>query len=174
MSWPQIDLFNAFDWFVVVVLGVSALLSLWRGFVREALSLAGWVVAFIVANLAAVYLADAIGDLIANRTGRYIVAWSLLFVITLVGSSIAAKLMSKLIKASGLSVADRMLGTVFGLLRGALIVMALVFVIREIVPPSEQSLLDEAQLMPHIDVLLSWSVRTFEEFRDVEIEGLSL
>jgi len=174
MSWPQLDLFNAFDWIVLLILGISALVSLWRGFVREALSLAGWVVAFIVANLAAVYLAEAIGDLIANRTGRYIVAWSLLFVVTLVASSVAAKLMSRLIKASGLSFADRLLGTVFGLLRGTLIVMALVFVIREIVPEREQSLLYEAQLMPHIDVLLSWSVRTFEEFRDVDLPGISL
>jgi membrane protein required for colicin V production len=173
MSWPQLDLFNHFDWIVIVIVALSALLSLWRGFVREALSLAGWVVAFIAANLGAVYLAEAIGDLIANRTGRYIVAWSLLFAVTLVASSLAARLASKLIKVSGLGVLDRMLGSVFGFMRGALIVMALVFVIREIVPRSEQSLLDESQLMPHIDVLLSWSMRTFEEFRDVEIPGLN-
>jgi membrane protein required for colicin V production len=173
MTWPNLELFNGFDWIVVIIVGISALLSLWRGFVREALSLAGWVVAFIAANLGAVYLAEAIGDVIANRTGRYIVAWSLLFVAVLVASSLTAKLMAKLISASGLGVVDRLLGTVFGFLRGALIVMALVFVIREIVPPSELSLLDEAQLMPHIDVLLSWTVRSFEEFRDVQIPGLT-
>ncbi len=174
MSWPQLDLFNQLDWIIVVIVGLSALLSLWRGFVREALSLAGWVVAFIVANLAAVHVANGIGDLIANRTGRYIVAWSLLFVVTLVASSITARITSKLIKASGLGIADRLLGMVFGVLRGTLIVMALVFVVREIVPRSEQSLLDESQLMPHIDVLLGWSSRTFEQFRDVEIPGLKI
>lgn len=172
-NWPQLDLFNHFDWIVVVILLLSALLSLWRGFVREAISLAGWVVAFLVANLFAVMLAEQIGDLIANRTGRYIVAWSLLFVVTLVASSIAARIFAKLIKVSGLGVLDRILGSVFGLLRGALIVMALVFVVREVVPKSEQSLLLESQLMPHIDVLLSWSMRVFEEFRDVEIKGLT-
>lgn len=174
MSLPSLDLFNPFDWFVVVVVGISALISLWRGFVREAMSLAGWVVAFIVANLAAIYLADAIGDLIANRTGRYIVAWSVLFLLTLVSCSFAAKLVSKVIKASGLSLIDRALGSIFGILRGALIVMAIVFVVREIIPKSEQSLLDDSQLMPHIDVLLTWSVSAFEEFKDVEIKGLTL
>ncbi|MEL7044949.1 MAG: CvpA family protein [Pseudomonadota bacterium] len=174
MSWPQLDLFNQLDWIIVVIVGLSALLSLWRGFVREALSLAGWVIAFIVANLAAVHVANGIGELIANRTGRYIVAWSLLFVVTLVASSITARITSKLIKASGLGIADRLLGMVFGVLRGALIVMALVFVVREIVPRSEQSLLDESQLMPHIDVLLGWSSRTFEQFRDVDIPGLKI
>jgi membrane protein required for colicin V production len=156
-----------------VIVMLSALLSLWRGFVREAISLAGWVVAFIVANLLAVTVADQIGDLIANRTGRYIVAWSLLFVLTLVASSLTAKLFASIVKATGLGILDRLLGSVFGVLRGMLIVMALVFVVREIVPKSEQSLLEESQLMPHIDVMLAWSMRLFDEFRDVEIKGLN-
>lgn len=172
-DWPQLSSFNAFDWIVVVVVMLSALLSLWRGFVREAISLAGWVIAFVVANLFAVMLAEQIGDLIANRTGRYIVAWSLLFVFVLVVSSLSAKIFASLVKATGLGVLDRLLGSVFGVLRGALIIMALVFVVREIVPKSEQSLLEESQLMPHIDVLLAWSVNVFDEFKDVEIKGLN-
>lgn len=172
-SLPQLDLFNAFDWFAVTVIMLSALLSLWRGFVREAIALAGWLVAFIVANVFAMHFAEMIGDLIANRTGRYIVAWALLFVLTLVLSSLLAKLFAKMIKASGLGVLDRLLGMIFGMLRGALIVTALVFVVREVIPKSEQTLLDESQLMPHIELLLSWSVRLFEEFRDVEIKGLT-
>ena len=172
-SWPQIALFNQFDWIVVVIVSLSALLSLWRGFVREAMSLAGWVIAFIVANLGAVAVAEFIGDFIANRTGRYIVAWSVIFAVVLVVSSLTAKMLGKLMAASGLGVLDRMLGTVFGFLRGLLIVMALVFVLREVIPRSELSVLDESQLMPHIDVLLSWSVANFEEFRDMDIPGLS-
>lgn len=172
-DWPQLTLFNAFDWVAVVIVMLSALLSLWRGFVREAISLAGWVVAFIVANLLAVTVADQIGDLIANRTGRYIVAWSLLFVLTLVASSLTAKVFASIVKATGLGILDRLLGSVFGVLRGMLVVMALVFVVREIVPKSEQSLLEESQLMPHIDVMLAWSMRLFDEFRDVEIKGLN-
>ena len=163
MSWPNLELFNAFDWTVVVIVALSGLLSLWRGFVREALSLASWVVAFVVANVAAVYFAEGIGDLIANRTGRY----------ALYAEGVFSRVAARVVKVSGLSFVDRILGTVFGVLRGALIVMALVFVIREIVPPSEQSLLEEAQLMPHIDVLLTWSVRTFEEFRSGGIEAIT-
>ncbi|GAB5414104.1 MAG: CvpA family protein [Congregibacter sp.] len=170
---PQLSQFNAFDWVVLVILALSALLSLWRGFAREAVSLASWVVAFIAANLLAMSLAEAIGDLIANRTGRYIVAWVLVFVVVLVTGSLLARMFAKLMKVTGLSVLDRLLGTVFGLLRGALIVMALVFVVREIVPKSEQSLLADSQFMPHIDYLLSWSSRLYEDFKDVEIRGLN-
>lgn len=173
-GWPQLAAFNGFDWVVVVIVTLSALISIWRGFVREALSLAGWVVAFVVANLAAMTVAEAIGDLIANRTGRYIVAWSLLFAVVLVVSSLTAKLVSKMIAASGLGILDRMLGTIFGVCRGMLIVMALVFVVREVIPRSELDLLSQSELMPHIDVLLSWTVRNFEEFRDVEIPGINV
>lgn len=173
-DWPQLALFNHLDWIALIVIGLSALLSLWRGFIREAMSLAGWVLAFVLANLFAVNLAELIGDLIANRTGRYMVAWSLLFVLVLVLSSVLAMLLSKLIKASGLGIVDRLLGTVFGVLRGALIVMALVFVIRELVPPSEQALLRDSQLMPHIDLLLGWATRVFEEFRGLDIGGVTL
>ena len=165
---------NAFDWVVIVIVSVSMLLSLWRGFAREALSLAGWVAAFVVANFGAPSFTEAIGDLIANRTGRYIVAWSVLFIVTLIACSIVARLTSALIKASVLSALDRILGTGFGALRGALLVMALVFVVRALIPESERSTFENSQLMPHIDVLLSWTVRAFEEFRDRDIRGLTI
>jgi len=173
-DWPQLAQFTAFDWVAVVIIGLSGLLSLWRGFVREAISLGGWLLAFVAANLLALHLAEFIGDLIANRTGRYIVAWSLVFVLVLVLSSLAAKLFSKLINVSGLGVLDRILGTVFGLLRGALIVMAIVFVLRQLIPESERSMLRDSQLMPHIDLLLGWSTRVFEEFKDMDMPGVSL
>jgi membrane protein required for colicin V production len=173
-DWPQLAQFTAFDWVAVVIIGLSGLLSLWRGFVREAISLGGWLLAFVAANLLALHLAEFIGDLIANRTGRYIVAWSLVFVLVLVLSSLAAKLFSTLISVSGLGVLDRILGTVFGLLRGALIVMAIVFVLRQLIPESEQSMLRDSQLMSHIDLLLGWSTRVFEEFKDMDVPGVNL
>ena len=165
--------FSAFDWGAVVIVFFSMLLSLWRGFVREAMSLAGWVVAFIVANLGALTFAEAMGDLIANSTGRYVVAWLTLFVVTLVACSIVAKLTSRLIKASGLGALDRILGIGFGALRGALLLVVAVFVMRALIPESELGLLENSQLMPHIDVLLSWTLRTFEAFRDINIRDLT-
>lgn len=165
--------FNTFDWVAVVIVSLSMLLSLWRGFVREAMSLAGWVVAFIVANLSALTFAEAIGDLIVDSTARYMVAWSTLFVVTLVACSIVAKLSSRLIKASGLGALDRILGIGFGALRGALLLVVAVFVMRALIPESELGLLENSQLTPHIDVLLSWTLRTFEAFRDMNIRDLT-
>ena len=69
----MIDLsqFNGVDWVIIVVLTISTLFSLWRGFVREALSLLAWIAAFIVAHLFVDQLAAQLGGVIANMTGRY-------------------------------------------------------------------------------------------------------
>ena len=61
---------NGLDWVIIVVLSLSILLSLWRGFAREAMSLAGWVATYVIANLFVDELASLLGDWIANITGR--------------------------------------------------------------------------------------------------------
>jgi membrane protein required for colicin V production len=165
--------FNGFDWFVLVVLALSALLSLWRGFAREALSLGAWIIAFVAANLLAPPLAAVLGDLIANATGRYIVAWACIFVAVLLLGAFAAKLFSRLVAASGLGLLDRLLGTVFGALRGLLLVMVIVFLLRELVPPAEQDWLRQSRLMPHIDLLLDWSLRAFDDLRSGRLPGFA-
>ena len=171
--WPDWMAFNGLDWFIVVVVTLSVLLSLWRGFAREAMSLAGWVIAFVVANLFAVVVANALSGVIANITGRYIVAWAILFVVVLVLSGFAAKLVSRLMLASGLGLLDRLLGTVFGFARGVLIIMALVFVVRQVVPPTERQWLYESQLMPHIDVLTHWAQQVFDRVRPQDWSGIA-
>lgn len=171
---PDISAFNGFDWFVVVLLSGSMLISLWRGFSREALSLAGWIVAFITANLFASEVATLLSGLIENLTGRYIVAWSLVFVAVLLCCALLAKLFSRAVRASGLGLLDRLLGTVFGFLRGLLIVMAIVFVLRDLVPPREQQVLYDSVLMPSIDMALDWSLLAFDDVRAGEMPSLSL
>ena len=166
--------FNGFDWFVVVLLATSMAISLWRGFSREALSLAGWLVAFIVANLLADDFTPLLAGLIENLTGRYIVAWSLVFVLTLLACGLLAKVFSRVVRASGLGLLDRLLGTVFGFLRGLVIVLAIVFVLRDLVPPRDQQVLYESALMPSIDMALDWSLRAFRDVRSGEMPSLAL
>ena len=175
MTWlPSFATYNGMDWFIVVVVTASILISLWRGFTREAMSLAGWVIAFVLANLFAGPLSNYLAGIIENVTGRYIVAWSVLFLLILVASGFAAMGISRLMKASGLGLLDRLLGTVFGFARGVLIIMALVFVLRELVPPSDQQWLYQSQLMPHVDVLMNWSQQMFDKVRSGQIPSFNV
>lgn len=108
------------------IIAVSALLSLMRGFVREALSLVGWLAAFWVALTFADDLANLFLTGISVPSLRIIVAFTILFVITLVVMALINNLAGQLIKKSGLKGTDRMIGMLFGVARGAIVVSVLV------------------------------------------------
>ncbi len=145
------------DWFIIVVLSVSMLISLWRGFVREALSLAGWFAAFVVAHALGDEMAALLGNWIANSTGSYIAAYALLFVATLILAAVLKSLAAQLLKATGLSIVDRLLGTVFGFARGVIILLVMLYVVRALVPPQELQWMGQSQLLPHLDMLGRWA-----------------
>jgi membrane protein required for colicin V production len=155
----MLDAFTWVDWVVVAIVGLSTLLSLLRGFTREALSLLGWIAAFVLAYIFAGELASRMTGLISNITARYIAAWLLLLVGVLLLTGLVSMLMAQMVKATGLGTLDRLLGTIFGFARGVIIVLVLVFLVRELLPPRDQVWLYQAQLMPQIDALLNWAMQ---------------
>jgi len=114
------------DYGILIIVALSALISVMRGFVREALSLAAWVAAFWVAFSFHQHLATLFVDHIEAPSIRLISAFALLFVVTLVLCAILNNLVAKLVEKSGLSGTDRMLGVLFGIARGAVVVAILV------------------------------------------------
>lgn len=170
VDWLQ---FNAADWGIVVILGLSILLSLWRGFTREAISLAGWIAAFIIANMYVSEMATLLSQWIVNVTGRYVAAYALLFAGTLVVASVLGKLGTQVVRATGLSLLDRVLGTAFGFARGIIIVLVLVYLLRQLAPPQNIVWLDQAQLMPHVDMLGQWVQNLFSRFQSGQSLGIS-
>ncbi|MFU8765533.1 MAG: CvpA family protein, partial [Haliea sp.] len=122
----MLDAFTWVDWVVVAIVGLSTLLSLLRGFTREALSLLGWIAAFVLAYIFAGELASRMTGLISNITARYIAAWLLLLVGVLLLTGLVSMLMAQMVKATGLGTLDRLLGTIFGFARGVIIVLVLV------------------------------------------------
>lgn len=158
---PEWSQFALLDWVIVVVLLVSTLLSLWRGFVREAFSLAGWVAAFLVANLYGDQMASLLAGAIQNISGRYVAAYALLFVGTLVATTFVTHLAGQLVRATGLTLLDRLLGTGFGFARGIILILVVVYILRQLVPPTELLWLEKSVLMPHVDMLGRWAQDVF-------------
>ena len=148
--------FNGFDWFIVVVLVLSLAVGLYRGFGREIFSLMGWVVAFVGANILAQPLADSLVALTDSDTLRYMAGWALVFVGVLAIFSVLGRLMARQMRQPGFNLGNRVLGGVFGLLRGVVLVIVITFLIRTVVPVSEQDLLDRSELMPGIDEIAQW------------------
>jgi membrane protein required for colicin V production len=117
---------TVFDYAVLGILGASILLSLMRGFVREALGLASWVVALFLARSYAVTVAHMLPNAIPNESLRMLAGFVIVFLATLLVTSLLTIFVSELVKKMGLSVMDRGLGALFGIARGVLIVGVLV------------------------------------------------
>ena len=113
-----------FDYVVLFILVSSVVISTMRGLVKEILSLLGWMAAFIVANAFGAKLAPMLPSVIPGEALRLIVAFIALFLGVRVLMGLLALAIGALIEASGLTLADRGLGGLFGLGRGIVIVLA--------------------------------------------------
>lgn len=118
---------TVFDYAVLGILGISVLLSMLRGFLRETLSLAGWVAAFFVAKLYTLQLAPMLPQSIPGESLRLLAAFLILFLATLLVASLLAIALAEVFKKIGLGWLDRWLGALFGLLRGVLVAGIIVF-----------------------------------------------
>ena len=112
-----------FDYAVLAIMSVSVLIGIMRGFVRESLALAAWVVAFFVAQKFSTDVERLIASAITVPWLRSLAAFVGLFLAVLLVMSLLAFLVSRLVQTTGLGLTDRALGAVFGLVRGLAVVL---------------------------------------------------
>jgi membrane protein required for colicin V production len=141
-----------FDYVVLTIVGASVVVSLMRGFAREVLALAGWVLAFVVANALSGAVAGSFTSMISDGSVRALTAFVAVFVVTLIAMSLLALGVSRLLKGAGLGLEDRLLGSVFGLARGVLIVMVMVLLAGLTALPRQPAWSD-AMLSPPLEAL---------------------
>jgi membrane protein required for colicin V production len=115
-----------FDHAVLTITGFSVLLGVIRGFTREVIALASWAVAFLVASVYGGEAAPLLARQIPDESWRVLAAFVAVFFVVLIVMNVIALLTSRLVKSAGLGVEDRLLGSVFGLARGLLVVLGLV------------------------------------------------
>ena len=143
------------DLFIIVVVVLSALISLIRGFVKESISLVTWVVAGIVALRYYGPMADLLEPFIVSLTLRQWVGGGILFLITLIVGAIVNFIVSQLVSKTGLSGTDKALGVVFGAARGMLIVTMLVL-LASLTPMPEADWWKDSTLLDFFQQLAEW------------------
>ena len=148
-----------FDYLVLFVLVSSVVISTLRGLVKEILSMLGWIVAFVVANAYGAKLAPMLPDLLPGETARLILAFIVLFLGVRILMGLLSLAIGALVEASGLSLADRGLGGLFGLARGIVIVLAAVILCGMTAIP-QQAFWKDALLSPMAET----GVRTVKPF----------
>jgi membrane protein required for colicin V production len=119
----------ALDWVFTGVMAASFLLGAWRGLVYEVLSVVSWIAAFILAQVFAPDVAGWLPMGHAPQGLKYAAAFLLVFVLVVFAGGLFAWLVKKAVEAVGLRPVDRALGAGFGLLRGALLLMAVAIVV---------------------------------------------
>lgn len=120
---------TAVDWILLAVLGLSMLLGLWRGLVKEVLSLAGWVAAFFVAQIYAPRAAAWLPMEGSSQMLRYAAGFVTVFIAVLIATVLVSWVVKKLVSAVGLGPLDRLLGSLFGLMRGMVVLLAATVVV---------------------------------------------
>ncbi len=146
---------NWADYTILAIIGVSVLISLWRGFTKEAFSLAGWIVAAWVALTFADSLQALLEPHITVPSLRLIIAFAILFLITLFLAGLVNYLAVQIIHKTGLSGTDRMIGIFFGVARGCLVVAVLVL-IGGMTPMPQDPWWREAQLLHYFQDIAIW------------------
>jgi membrane protein required for colicin V production len=151
---------NWADWTIIGILAISSLISIKRGFVKEALSLAIWVAAAVIAIMFRNQLGALLVDLIDTPSLRPTAAGAMLFIGTLLVGGLVSYLIGELIKITGLSSTDRLLGMLFGLARGAIIVMVILLFAPKIIPIDQDPWWQQSRLIPEFLSFEDWSRAT--------------
>jgi membrane protein required for colicin V production len=146
---------NWSDYTIIAVLALSVLMGLWRGFIGEVLALACWACAFWVAWIFGPVLAERFSASISTPSARVLLAYGLCFITVLIAGAIVTFLIRKLVESSGLSGSDRLLGMVFGLVRGLALVV-LVVLLMEFTPFSRDPWWHESRLLPAFEQGSHW------------------
>ena len=147
MSW--------FDFLIIGIIALSALISLIRGFVKESISLISWIIAGVLAFRYFSPMSELLEPYVSAPTVRSITAFAILFVSTLLVGAIINFIMSQLVSKTGLSGTDKALGVVFGGARGVLIV-TLIVLLASLTPMPEAQWWQDSAMVGFFQQLAEW------------------
>lgn len=167
---------TAADWIILAVLIISGGLSIFRGFIREVVSLVAWISAFWVCSKFYVPLSEKL-TFFADDIVRRTLACVILFIATLVIVGLCGRLISSLISSAGLSGTDRLIGMVFGIGRGLLIVcvcLALLqigFKLHILSFVAETPVYRDSLLIPELMRIVTWFFESSPQIKDLPAQA---
>jgi membrane protein required for colicin V production len=121
---------NLVDLIIVCFVALSIVISLMRGFIREALSLTTLVLAIYVAFTFSTTLAETLSGIISSASTRTVVAFIGLFLVVFISGAVVNILISRLVSVSGFGLIDRILGVFFGAARGIIVLGLIIMLIK--------------------------------------------
>lgn len=151
------------DYVVIGIVTISILVGLIRGFIEEAFSLAVWATAFLVAFQYSGALALQLEDHIALPSARTSLSFVGIFLAVLLVGGLLTFLVGKLVEKTGLSGTDRLLGGVFGGVRGLILVLVLMLV-AGLTPVPQDPWWQQSRAIQSLMPLAEWSSQFLPDY----------
>lgn len=170
----SMDTLNAVDYIVLGLLFFSLLAGLMRGLVKEVIALLTWIVAFVVASVFATRLAKVftsspkVQSAISSAADNFAVSadqpasllaiglsFVAIFIATLIVGKIISYFISSAVEGGGISFANRFLGALFGLGRGLLFVILVMFLV-QLSPVSDEDVWKESRFVTSLKPMVDW------------------
>lgn len=163
---------NFFDYILISIVGLSMVLSIWRGFVREIISVVGLVLAFVIASRISGDAGSLLSSWISNDSLANVVGFVLVFVLVMVVVGLIGAMVRKLIHMADLSATDRTLGVFFGATRGLLLI-GVAFLAYGAYAKADQPWMKKSLLTPYALQLSNWIGKTIPEGYPLSTQGNS-
>ena len=159
---------SPFDYFILTVLIVSSIYGVYRGLIKEVLSLTGLVLSFYLASNFDNSLANLVP--IENKSDFLIIsAFILIFVSALILTSLLIKIVSKVLKFAGLSFLNRFFGFIFGMARGLVVVLVILY-LNQLIPFINLIDPTESTLIPLLDPIFSIVLEYLPNYQSTHVE----
>jgi membrane protein required for colicin V production len=143
---------NVTDLVILFVIGSSGIISLFRGFTKEFLSLLLWIFAFFAAVGFEEYVTQKILEIVGNPEASKIIASVLIFLVSIVIGGFLINLISRIVKWSGMSGFDKFMGVLFGVSRGLIVILAVYFLLPSNLKEAE--IFTESKISPFFEDFL--------------------
>lgn len=166
--------FNWADWVIIAVIILSALISLKRGFIKEVLSLFIWLFSVVLSVMFHEQLAILIQPYIESPSLRKLVALFCVFIACLLLGGFFNFMLSHLVHWTGLTGTDRLLGSIFGALRGVVLLVVIMMLSLTVLPLNQEQWWQSSILIPHFQRMESWVMIQGLAIRDFILPLLSL
>jgi membrane protein required for colicin V production len=164
------------DIVILCIIGISLAMGVWRGFIKEVLSLLAWIAAFIIARIVAPDVAYLLKPYIDIPVIVVLLSWLLPFIAVFISFHFLKLLLISVITLVGLRPIDRVFGGLFGAVRGMFIVTAIVLVGQLLISKSNTNLDTDPQtdtiLVPHFQKAATWMLATFDQQSEFDINAL--
>ena len=157
---------NGADWIIIAIVVTSCLIGLWRGFMREAISLATWIIGLWLAWTFSSSVEPMLGGLLSGPQVKVWVARLIILVLVVLAGNLIGFIVTRAVRYSPFGVADRLLGVLFGLLRGALLI-GIGVILGELLELDGEHWWKESALLPYTDFLGDWVRALVNEVQDI-------